>query len=92
MQGGGAAFYVILSVSGTVQYRTVKILQTVTCYHGVALVTTLSTSAAKPLLTCVDLFACSMEVLNNLAIFIQGIFIDFATQISLINRSNVRWY
>ena len=34
--------------------------------------TTRSTSAAKPLLSCLDLFASSMEKFNNLAIFIQG--------------------
>ena len=34
--------------------------------------TTRSTNAAKPLLSCVDLFACSVETFNNLAIFIQG--------------------
>ena len=33
---------------------------------------TRSTSAAKPLLPCVDLFACSMGTFINLAIFIQG--------------------
>ena len=42
------------------------------CYHGVALATTQSTSAAKPLLPSVNLFACSLETFNNLAIFIQG--------------------
>ena len=34
--------------------------------------TTRSTNAAKPLLSCVDLFAYSVETFNNLAIFIQG--------------------
>ena len=43
-----------------------------TCYHGVALATTRSTSAAKPLLSCVALFAFSMRKFNNLAIFLQG--------------------
>ena len=30
------------------------------------------TSAAKPFLSCVYLFACSMEAFNNLVIFIKG--------------------
>ena len=34
--------------------------------------TTRSTSAEKPLLSRVDLFACSVEAFINLAIFIQG--------------------
>ena len=34
--------------------------------------TTRWTSAEKPLLSCVDLFACSVETFINLAIFIQG--------------------
>ena len=44
--------------------------------------TTRSTNAAKPVLSCVDLFACSVETFNNLAIFIQGwspVSMDFST-------------
>lgn len=42
------------------------------CYHGVALATTQSTNATKPLLPSVNLFACSVKTIKNLAIFIQG--------------------
>ena len=49
--------------------------------------TTRSTSAEKPLLSCVDLFACSEETFINLAIFIQGSRLygrlDFANSIIL---------
>ena len=49
--------------------------------------TTRSTGAEKPLLSCVDLFACSVETFINLAIFIQGSRlygrIDFANSIIL---------
>ena len=51
--------------------------------------TTRLTSAAKPLLSCLDLFACSMEKFNNLAVFIQGSRLygrlDFAYSILLIS-------
>ena len=60
-----------------------------TCYHGVALATTRSTSVAKPLLSCVDLFARSMGKFNNLAIFIQGSHLygrlDFANSIFFVS-------
>ena len=49
--------------------------------------TTRSTSAEKPLLSCVDLFACSEETFINLAIIIQGSRLygrlDFANSIIL---------
>ena len=51
----------------TIQLKSSRRL---TCYHGVALATTQSTSAVKPLLSCVDLIAHSMETFNNLAILI----------------------
>ena len=49
-----------------VQYYSL-ILQSV-CYHGVALTTTWSTNAAKPLLSCVHLCACLIETFNSFAV------------------------
>ena len=37
-----------------------------TCYHGVTMATTRSTSAEKPLVSCVDLFACSEELRGDI--------------------------
>ena len=42
------------------------------CYQGVELATTRSTNAAKPILSCVHLFACSIETFSSFAIFVQG--------------------
>ena len=56
-------------IYGTIQLKSSRWL---THYHGVAVATTWSTSEAKPLLSCVDLFACLMEIFNNSVIFIQG--------------------
>ena len=58
----------------TTQYSIVQLKSSrrYNCYHGVALATTRSTNAAKPLLPSVNLFACSVETFNNSAIFIQG--------------------
>ena len=42
------------------------------CYQGVELATTRSTNAAKPILSCVHLFACSIETFSSFAISVQG--------------------
>ena len=42
------------------------------CYQGVELATTRSTNAAKPILSCVHLCACSIETFSSFAISVQG--------------------
>ena len=44
-----------------IQYSTVKSSSQWSCYHGIVLTTTRSANAAKPLLSSVELFACSIE-------------------------------
>ena len=73
----------------TVQYSTVKMLQTVNLLPWSCSGDYTVDQCSKPLLSCLDLFACSMEKFNNLAVFIQGSRLygrlDFANSIFLIS-------
>ena len=74
----------------TVQYSIVTILRTVNLLPwSYTPANTRSTRAAKPLLSSVDLFACSMKTFNDLAIFLQGSRLygrlDFANSIFFVS-------
>ena len=73
----------------TVQYSTVKMLQTVNLLPWSCSGDYTVDQCSKPLLSCLDLFACSMEKFNNLAVFIQGSRLygrlNFANSIFLIS-------
>ena len=70
---------------GEVQYYSL-ILQSV-CYHGVALTSTWSTNAAKPLLSCVQLFACSKQTpaFNSFVISKGPVGMDVSTSLKSLS-------